>query len=256
MRKKEKLRYAPYLAEAIGTFALVFAGPGAIAVNAASDGAITNVGIGLSFGLIIMAMVFALGHVSGCHINPAVTIAFRIIGRIDNQRMLGYIAAQLAGAALAGLTVVAIIGQEGNAGASIPTINGVESAFASEVVLTFFLVLVIMAVATDHRAEGSFAAIAVGGYVAFAATGWGAVAGASMNPARSLGPALAANAWDWHWVYWLAPIAGGVLAVIVYEILREPTTPEVHDSHTEGGGNGHAKITRRAAARRRDPSRK
>ena len=220
-------RFAPYLAEAIGTFALVFAGPGSVAVNAVTEGGVSNVGVGLSFGLIIMAMIFTLGHVSGCHINPAVSIGFRIIGRIDNKTMLAYIAAQLVGAILAGLAIVAIIGQEGDAGASIPTINGWGAALASEVVLTFFLMLVVMAVATDHRAEGSFAAIAIGGYVAFAATGWGPVAGASMNPGRSLGPALAANAWDYHWVYWLGPIAGAALAVIVYEILREPHTPEV-----------------------------
>jgi MIP family channel proteins len=184
-----------------------------------------------------MAMVFALGHVSGCHINPAVSIAFRIIGRIDNKRLIAYVAAQLTGAVLAGLAIVAIIGQEGDAGASTPTVNGWDAAVASEVILTFFLALVVMAVATDHRAEGSFAAIAIGGYVAFAATAWGPVAGASMNPARSLGPALAANAWDFHWVYWLGPIAGAAIAVVVYELLREPHTPE--SVPKEGGSHGH-----------------
>lgn len=232
-------RFAPYLAEAIGTFALVFAGPGSAAVNAATDGGVTNVGVGFSFGLIIMAMIFALGHVSGCHINPAVSIAFRIIGRIDNKKLLAYICAQLTGAVLAGLAIVAIIGQDGNAGATIPTVNGWDAALASEVILTFFLALVILAVATDGRAEGSFAAIAIGGYVAFAATGWGPVAGASMNPARSFGPALAANAWDYHWVYWLGPIAGAALAVIAYELLREPHVLEVAHSDMEGESHGH-----------------
>jgi glycerol uptake facilitator-like aquaporin len=117
-------RYAPYLAEALGTFALVFAGPGAIAVDAASDGAVGGVGIGMSFGLIVMVMIYALGHISGCHINPAVTVAFRVLGRISTIRALAYIGAQLAGAVLAGLAIVAIVGDAGDAGASAPRIGG------------------------------------------------------------------------------------------------------------------------------------
>lgn len=217
--------FAPYLAEALGTFALVFAGPGAAAVDANSGGAVGTVGIGLSFGLIVMAMIFALGHISGAHINPAVTLAFRLLGRMSSARAAGYILAQLAGAVLAALVVVAILGQEGDAGASRPRINGAEAALWSEVVLTFFLVFVVLAVATDERAEGAFAAIAVGGYVAFAATGWGAVANASMNPARSFGPAVASNTWDSQWVYWVGPVAGALLAALIYELLREPKTP-------------------------------
>jgi len=213
---------APYLAEALGTFALVFAGPGSVAVNAASGGAVTGVGIGISFGLIVMAMIFALGHLSGCHINPAVTIAMRALGRIENGRALGYIAAQLAGAVLAGLAIVAIAGDAGDAGATAPRIGGADAAFWSELILTFFLMFVILSVATDSRAQGTFAAIAIGGYVGFAATGWGPIANASMNPARSFGPALAAGAWESHWVYWAGPIAGALLAAAAYELLREP----------------------------------
>lgn len=217
--------FAPYLAEAIGTFGLVFAGAGSIAVDAASGGAVSAVGIGMSFGLIVMAMIFALGHVSGAHINPAVTIAFRVIGRISTARALGYIAAQVIGAVLAGFAIVAIVGDAGDAGASAPRIGGVDAAFWSEVILTFFLVLVVFAVATDARAQGAFAAVAVGGYVGLAATGWGPVANASMNPARSFGPAVTANVWDAHWVYWAAPVAGALLAALVYELMREPKTP-------------------------------
>jgi glycerol uptake facilitator-like aquaporin len=151
-----------------------------------------------------------------------VTLAFFSLRRIGPGRAAGYVAAQLLGAVLAGLAVVAIVGDEGQAGASIPRIGGVDAALWSEVILTFFLMLVIAGVATDHRAQGAFAAIAIGGYVAFAATGWGPVANASMNPARSFGPAVAANVWDSHWVYWAGPIAGAVAAGIVYELLREP----------------------------------
>jgi len=221
--------WAPYIAEALGTFALVFAGPGAAAVNVRSGGGVSNVGVGMSFGLIVMAMIFAVGHISGCHINPAVTIAFRAIGRMTTKRALGYIAAQLIGAVLAGLAIIAIVGHQGNAGATTPHINGARAAFWSELILTFFLVFVIFAVATDERAQGAFAAIAIGGYVGLAATGWGPVAGASMNPARSFGPAVAANVWDSGWVYWAGPIVGGLLAAVVYELLREPHTPPVGD---------------------------
>ncbi len=217
--------FAPYLAEALGTFALVFAGPGSAAVNAASGGGVTGVGIGMSFGLIVMAMIFALGHISGCHINPAVTIAFRAIGRISTRRAALFIVAQLVGAVLAGLAIIAIVGHAGDAGATTPHIKGASSALWSEIILTFFLVFVIFAVATDERAQGAFAAIAIGGYVGFAATGWGPVANASMNPARSFGPAVAANVWEAHWVYWVGPIAGALLAAAVYELMREPHTP-------------------------------
>lgn len=220
-------KFAPYLAEALGTFALVFAGPGAVAVDVASGGAVSGVGIGISFGLIVMVMIYSLGHVSGCHINPAMTIAFRALGRIDNKKAVGYIACQLAGAVLASLAVVAIVGSAGDAGATAPRINGVDAAFWSELILTFFLAFVVFAVATDARAQGAFAAVAIGGYVGFAATGWGPVANASMNPARTFGPAVAANVWDAHWVYWVAPILGALIAAAVYELLREPHTPGI-----------------------------
>ncbi len=220
-------RIAPYVAELLGTFALVFAGPGAIAVDAASGGAVTGVGIGMSFGLIVMVMIFSVGHISGCHINPAITIAFLALRRIAPAKALGYVACQLAGAVIAGLAIVAIAGEEGQAGATIPRIGGDDAAFFSELILTFFLAFVVFAVATDSRAQGAFAATAIGGYVGFAATGWGPIANASMNPARSFGPAVAANVWEAHWLYWLAPIAGALLAAAVYELLREPHTPGI-----------------------------
>lgn len=225
--------FAPYLAEGLGTFALVFAGPGAAAVDAASDGGVSGVGVGMSFGLIVMAMIFALGHVSGAHINPAVTIAFRVLGRIGTAKAAGYVAAQLAGAVLAALAIKAILGDDVKAAATVPHINGADAALLSELILTGFLVLVILAVATDARAQGAFAAIAVGGYVGFAATGWGPVANASMNPARTFGPAVAANAWTDHWLYWAGPIAGALIAVAVYELLREPKLPREHDLEVE-----------------------
>ena len=230
--QKPQPRFAPYVAEFLGTFALVFAGPGSVAVNAVSDGAVSGVGIGLSFGLIVMAMIFALGHISGCHINPAVTIAFAALRRITPRVAVAYVVVQLAGAVLAGLAIVAIVGDAGDAGATAPRIGGADAALWSELILTFFLMFVILGVATDHRAQGPFAGVAIGGYVAFAATGWGPVANASMNPARSFGPAVAANVWDSHWVFWVGPIAGALLAALVYELLREPHTPLPGGSNT------------------------
>jgi MIP family channel proteins len=222
VRSDFRVTIAPYAAELLGTFALVFAGPGAAAVNVASDGALGQVGIGLSFGLIVMAMIFAFGHISGAHINPAVSVAFLATRKIDGRVFTGYVLAQLTGAVLAGFAIIAIVGSEGDAGATVPTINGVDAAFLSELILTFFLALVVLIMATDSRAEGSMAAIAIGGYVAMAATGWGPVAGASMNPARSFGPALAAGVWDSHWVYWVAPIVSALIAVAAYRVLGEP----------------------------------
>ena len=221
--------FAPYLAELLGTFALVFAGPGAAAVNAASNGAVGDIGVGMSFGLIVMAMIFAIGHISGCHINPAITIAFRAFGRISTARAAGYILAQLTGATLGALAIVAVVGHAGNAGATTPHINGAHAALISELILTFFLAFVVLGVATDDRAQGAFAAIAIGGYVGFAATGWGPVANASMNPARSFGPSLVANVWDSWWVYWVGPIVGALVAAVVYELLREPHSPGASD---------------------------
>jgi MIP family channel proteins len=219
-------KLAPSLAEALGTFALVFAGPGAAAVNVASGGGVSGVGVGMSFGLIVMAMIYAIGHISGCHINPAISIAMAAVRRISAAKAAGYIACQLAGAVLAGLAIVAIVGREGDAGASTPHLGGTDAALWSELILTFFLAFVVFAVATDERAQGTMAAIAIGGYVGFAATGWGPVANASMNPARSFGPAVAANVWDAHWVYWVGPIAGALLAAFVYEVLRQPEAAE------------------------------
>ncbi len=241
--------FAPYLAEALGTFALVFAGPGAIAVDAESGGGVSGVGVGMAFGLIVMTMIFALGHISGCHINPAVTIAMRALGRIDSRRATGYVAAQLAGAVLAGLALGAIVGDAGDAGASVPRIGGADAALWSELILTFFLAFVVFAVATDERAQGAFAAIAIGGYVGFAATGWGPVANASMNPARSFGPAVAANVWDSHWVYWVGPIAGALIAAAIYELLREPHAPGFAASDSSIGEQGAEPEHEKAQAR-------
>ena len=215
------------VAEFIGTFGLVFAGTGAIMVNDLSGGQVTHLGIGLTFGLIVAAMVFATGHISGAHINPAVTLAFALCRHFPWKRVPFYIVAQLAGAIAAGLTLLGLLGDVAHMGATLPT-GSDGQALGLEVVLTFFLVFVIMAVATDARAEGSLAAIAIGATVALESTFAGPIAGASMNPARSLGPAIVGWTWTSQWLYVVGPAAGAAASALVYSWLRG-------GSHGEGG---------------------
>jgi MIP family channel proteins len=210
--------YAAYVAEALGTFLLVFAGPGAVVIDHVSHGGVGTLGIGLSFGLAVMAAIYALGHISGAHINPAVTVAFWLTGEFPGARVPGYVVAQLAGAAGASGAHRLLFGNVAHLGATIPT-GGAGQALGLELIITAFLMLVIAALATDRRAVPGTAAIAIGGYVALAATFSGPIAGASMNPARSFGPALVSGAWTDHWVYWVGPIAGALVGGLVYLVI-------------------------------------
>ncbi len=206
-------------AEFIGTFGLVFAGTGALVINQASGGAVSHVGIGLTFGLVIAAMVFATGHISGAHINPAVTLAFWGVGRFPGREVPSYVTAQLLGACFASLAIRGLIGNHAALGATFPAGSAGQS-LGIEFFLTFFLMFVIMAVATDARANGSMAAIAIGATVGLEALFAGPISGASMNPARSFGPALVGGYFSAHWVYWIGPIAGALLAARVYDWIR------------------------------------
>lgn len=207
-------------AEGVAAFALVFAGCGAIVADAARDGALGTVGIALVFGLVIMVMVYATGHLSGAHINPAVTIAFALGRHFPPREAGAYIAAQLAGAVLAALLLLAAWPEApAQLGATVPS-DGAATAFTYEFVMTAFLMFVITAVATDTRAVGAAAAIAIGGTVALDALFGGPVTGASMNPARSFGPALAAGEWQDFWVYVAAPVLGAAAGLFTYELVR------------------------------------
>jgi aquaporin NIP len=223
-------------AEAIAAFALVFAGCGAIVANARYDGALGSVGVAIVFGLIIMVMVYATGHLSGAHINPAVTIAFTLTRHFPPWDALAYVGAQFAGATAGALALLAVwTDKPAHLGATIPTV-GTGSALVYEVVLTAFLMFVIMAVATDTRAVGAAAAIAIGGTVGLDALFGGPVTGASMNPARSFGPALAAGEWHDLWIYFVAPIAGAALGALAYQLVRgehasEPGTGDAVGLH-------------------------
>jgi aquaporin NIP len=207
-------------AEGIGVFALVFAGCGAIVTEAEHPGALGTVGIALVFGLVVMAMVYATGHLSGAHLNPAVTLAFALTRHFPRNEALAYLLAQVTGA-LAAAALLALVWPDNPAalGATLPSV-GAGSAFVYEVVLTAFLMFVIIAVATDTRAVGAAAAIAIGGTVGLDALFGGPITGASMNPARSLGPALVAGELHDLWIYLLAPPLGAALGALTYQLVR------------------------------------
>ena len=207
-------------AEGLAAFALVFAGCGAIVADDVYGGALGVVGIALVFGLVIMVMVYATGHLSGAHINPAVTVAFALTRHFPAREAASYVAAQVIGAIVAALVLLAIWpDQPGDLGATIPSV-GAGSALAYEIVMTALLMFVIMAVATDTRAVGAAAAIAIGGTVGLDAIFGGAVTGASMNPARSIGPALASGEWADLWIYLVGPLIGAALGAAAYQAVR------------------------------------
>ncbi len=209
-----------YIAELIGTFALVFCGTGAIVINQESGGVVTHVGIAITFGLIVMSMIYALGNVSGAHINPAVSIAFTVAGKFPARKLTPYIMAQLIGALLASGTLKLLFPANQYLGATIPAGNDMQS-FVLEFLLTFFLMLVILNVAHGSKEQGMFAGLAIGGVVALEAMFAGPICGASMNPARSIGPALVSMNIESLWLYIVAPVAGASAAVPVCNFFKE-----------------------------------
>lgn len=207
-----------YLAELIGTFAMVFCGTGAIIINQQTGGVITHAGIAATFGLIVMSMIYALGNISGAHLNPAVSIAFTIAGRFKLKQLAPYIASQVVGAILASLTLKVLFPTNELLGATLPAGTDMQS-FILELILTFFLMLVILNVATGSKEQGMFAGLAIGAVVGLEAMFAGPICGASMNPARSLAPALASGRMQSLWLYLIAPTAGAALAVPVWKYL-------------------------------------
>lgn len=207
------------LAEAVGTFILVGAGTGAVAV-ASLGGGIGGPGAAAAFGLGVMIAIFALGHISGAHLNPAVTLGFLSIGRLRPGDAGAYIAGQVAGAFAASLALRAALGAEADAGVTAPALVGTGGAIGIEIVLTAVLMLVIVSVATDTRAQGVLAAVAIGGTVAVAALVMGPVQGASMNPARSAAPALVSGDTASLWIYLIAPLGGALAGAFLYQALR------------------------------------
>ena len=207
------------IAEFLGTFILVFAGTGAVIVNKISAGSITHLGISFVFGAVVTAMIYALGHISGAHFNPAVTLGFWASGFFPKYKVLPYILAQCGGAIAASQLLLISLGEVANLGATVPLNGNWLQSLILETVLTFILMFVILGSGLDRRAHIGFAGIAIGLTVGLEAAFMGPITGASMNPARSIGPALVGGIWEHHWVYWVAPIWGAQLAVAVYREL-------------------------------------
>lgn len=208
-----------YLAEFIGTFALVFCGTGAIVINQETGGAITHVGIAMTFGLIVMCMIYTFGEISGAQFNPAVTIGFALSGRFEKKEVAPYIASQIAGAFLATLVLKLLFPANANLGATLPAGSPMQS-FVLEVILTFLLMLVILNVSQGSKETGLFAGIAIGGTVLLEAMFAGPICGASMNPARSLAPAVVSGNVAALWIYLVAPVLGAILAVFTWKALH------------------------------------
>lgn len=208
-----------YVAELIGTFAIVFCGTGAIVINQQSNGLVSHVGIAITFGLIVMAMIYSLGNISGAHFNPAVTIAFTIAKRFQLKQVIPYVISQLSGAFLASATLKFLFPANNTLGATLPAGTELQS-FILEFILTFFLMLVIINVATGSKEQGMFAGLAIGSTVLLEAMFAGPVCGASMNPARSISPAVVSGHLEHLWIYIVAPIAGAAFAIPVFKILH------------------------------------
>lgn len=209
-----------YIAEFIGTFSMVFCGTGAMAINEVTGGSVTHVGIAMTWGLIVMAMIYAFGDISGAHFNPAVTIAFAYAKKFAWKEVPKFIVAQILGAFLASFIVLFLFPDSETLGATIPTVS-VWRAFVLELLLTFFLMVVIINVSTGSKEVGSIAGIAVGSVVLLEAMFAGPITNASMNPARSLAPNVVSGNIQDLWLYILAPILGALLAVVSCKLVKD-----------------------------------
>ena len=221
------------VAELIGTFALVFAGAGALMVNAKTH-QLGHIGVAISFGLVIMVMIYAVGHISGAHFNPAVSLAFALTRHFPWSKVAAYWAAQVTGAIVAAAILRGSLGNVAHVGATLPSGSQAQS-FLWEVILTFFLMFVILAVATDTRAVGEAAAIAVGATVGLDAMFGGPISGASMNRARSLGPALVSGDLHALWIYVVAPPLGAAVGALAYQFIRgeHPQVADIPDTRAQ-----------------------
>ncbi len=211
-----------YLAELIGTFALVFCGTGAIIVDEISGGAIGHQGIALTFGFIVAAMIYSIGDISGAHINPAVSLAFRFANKLSNRDTIAYIIAQFMGAILASGSLYFLFPEAKTMGETLPS-GSLMQSFVLEIILTFFLMFVIINVATGSKEVGIMAGLAIGLTVLLEAMFAGPISGASMNPARSFAPALMNLNLDHFWIYLVAPCIGSILAILAWNAIKKPS---------------------------------
>lgn len=208
-------------AEVFGTFCLVFAGTGAVVVNEVTGGGVTHVGVALTFGLVVLALIYALGSVSGCHLNPAVTLGLCAAGRFEAGAVLPYVVCQCVGGFLASGALRLLFPESVTLGATIPAGSAVQS-FVLEVILTLILMVVILRVSRPGNPEAALAGVAVGAVICLEALFAGPISGASMNPARSLAPAVVSLHLDALWVYLAAPVVGAVAGAAIDRCLRVP----------------------------------
>lgn len=207
----------------LGTFSLIFCGTGAIIINEQTNGTITHVGVAMTFGLIVMAMIYSLGNISGAHLNPAVTIAFTLAKKFPLKEVIPYTISQMFGAVAASFMLKYLFPLNQTLGATLPS-GTVAQSFILELILTFILMLVIMNVATGSKEKGLFAGIAIGATVLLEAMFAGPICGASMNPVRSLAPAVASGQLQHLWIYLIAPVLGAALAIPVWQYLKTNET--------------------------------
>ena len=219
-----------YYAEVIGTFALVFCGTGAIIINQETSGVVSHPGVAFTFGLIVMVMIYALGPISGAHLNPAVTIAFTFARRFPAKQIIPYVLSQAIGALLASATLRFLFANNEFLGGTSPSGPALQS-FVLEIILTFFLMLVIIQVATGSKEQGMFAGLAIGSTVLLEAMFAGPICGASMNPVRSFSPAIVSGHLQHLWIYLTAPVIGAILAILVWNCLKSTKT-KLNDSDT------------------------
>jgi aquaporin Z len=208
-----------YIAEVIGTFGLVFCGTGAIVIDEQTHGAVGHIGVAITFGLIILAMIYSLGDISGAHFNPSVTIAFTVAKRLPVKEVVPYIISQIVGAFVASLSLKYLFPQNVNLGATLPA-GGDMQSFILEIILTFFLMFVIMNVSSGAQEKGITAGIAIASVVGLEAMFAGPICGASMNPARSLAPAIVSGNLNSLWVYLIAPFIGATIAVFAFNLIK------------------------------------
>lgn len=222
-----------YLAEAIGTFALIFSGCGTIVVDGMYGQPLGHLGVSLVFGLVVMVMIYAVGNISGAHFNPAVTLGFSFAKRIDRSEIAPYVLSQIVGAFVAALLLRSLFPGHGDLGSTLPT-GGVAQAFVLEVLLSFLLMFVILNVSTGHMEKGIMAGVAVGGAVALEALFGGPVSGASMNPARSLAPAVVSGHLEHLWIYVAAPVLGAFLAHPTCRLVQGEECCAVREQNGDG----------------------
>jgi aquaporin NIP len=208
------------LAELLGTYALVFFGTGAVIVNN-QTGALTHPGIAITFGLIVLAMIYSLGDISGAHINPAVSLSFAATKRLPVKDLLAYLPSQIIGAILASLTLSFLFPADDLLGSTLPA-GSVMQSVVLEAVMSFFLMFVIYCVSTGAKEKGITAGIAVASVVLLEAMFGGPISGASMNPARSLGPAIISGHLEHLWIYLITPVVGMLLAGMVFSVMNKP----------------------------------